>query len=78
MNEDHVYCLSWQITDAIPSHINDTTIVMVSPDISMRDAIELKRLNNKPLLMVENNQLVGVLHNKDVYNALLGDFQLAS
>ncbi|WP_318461022.1 choline ABC transporter ATP-binding protein [Photobacterium leiognathi] len=78
VNEDHVDCLSWQITDAIPSHINDTTIVMASPDISMRDAIELKRLNNKPLLMVENNQLVGVLHNKDVYNALLGDFQLAS
>ncbi len=78
VNEGHVDCLSWQITDAIPSHVNDTTIVMVSPDISMRDAIELKRLNNKPLLMVENNQLVGVLHNKDVYNALLGDFQLAS
>ncbi|WP_318517496.1 choline ABC transporter ATP-binding protein [Photobacterium leiognathi] len=78
VNEGHVDCLSWQITDAIPSHINDTTIVMVSPDISMRDAIELKRLNNKPLLMVENNQLVGVLHNKDVYNALLGDFQLVS
>ncbi|WP_318463868.1 choline ABC transporter ATP-binding protein [Photobacterium leiognathi] len=78
VNEGHVDCLSWQMTDAIPSHINDTTIVMVSPDISMRDAIELKRLNNKPLLMVENNQLVGVLDNKDVYNALLGDFQLAS
>ncbi|PQJ62556.1 choline ABC transporter ATP-binding protein [Photobacterium angustum] len=78
VNEGNLDCLSWQITDAIPSHINDTTIVMVSPDISMRDAIELKRLNNKPLLMVENNQLVGVLHNKDVYNALLGDFQLAS
>ena len=77
-NEGNIDCLSWQITDAIPSHINDTTIVMVSPDISMRDAIELKRLNNKPLLMVENNQLVGVLHNKNVYNALLGDFQLAS
>ncbi|WP_060989175.1 choline ABC transporter ATP-binding protein [Photobacterium leiognathi] len=78
VNEGNLDCLSWQITDAIPSHINDTTIVMVSPDIRMRDAIELKRLNNKPLLMVENNQLVGVLHNKDVYNALLGDFQLAS
>ncbi|WP_318455035.1 choline ABC transporter ATP-binding protein [Photobacterium leiognathi] len=78
VNKGHVDCLSWRITDAIPSHINDTTIVMASPDISMRDAIELKRLNNKPLLMVENNQLVGVLHNKDVYNALLGDFQLAS
>ncbi|KJF83295.1 choline ABC transporter ATP-binding protein [Photobacterium angustum] len=78
VNEGNLDCLSWQVTDAIPSHINDTTIVMVSPDISMRDAIELKRLNNKPLLMVENNQLVGVLHNKDVYNALLGDFQLAS
>ncbi|WP_318474040.1 choline ABC transporter ATP-binding protein [Photobacterium leiognathi] len=78
VNEGNVDCLSWQMTDAIPSHINDTTIVMVSPDITMRDAIELKRLNNKPLLMVENNQLVGVLHNKDVYNALLGDFQLAS
>ncbi|EAS65897.1 choline ABC transporter ATP-binding protein [Photobacterium angustum] len=78
VNEGNLDCLSWQIKDAIPSHINDTTIVMVSPDISMRDAIELKRLNNKPLLMVENNQLVGVLHNKDVYNALLGDFQLAS
>ncbi|KJG03037.1 choline ABC transporter ATP-binding protein [Photobacterium angustum] len=78
VNEGNLDCLSWQVTDAIPSHINDTTIVMVSPDISMRDAVELKRLNNKPLLMVENNQLVGVLHNKDVYNALLGDFQLAS
>jgi glycine betaine/proline transport system ATP-binding protein len=41
----------------------------------MREAIELKQRSNQPLLMVEDNQLVGVLSDNELYDALLGNFK---
>ena len=57
------------------SDVKANTIVQTSPDISMRDAIELKQRSNYPLLMVENNQLVGILSDNELYDALLGNFK---
>lgn len=55
--------------------VNENSLVQVSPDISMREAIELKQRSNQPLLMVEDNKLVGVLSDNELYDALLGNFR---
>ncbi|PFG57991.1 glycine betaine/proline transport system ATP-binding protein [Vibrio sp. ES.051] len=55
--------------------VNESTLVQANPDISMREAIELKQRSNHPLLMVEDNKLVGVLGNNELYDALLGNFK---
>nr|WP_319556532.1 choline ABC transporter ATP-binding protein [uncultured Vibrio sp.] len=64
--------------DSESSHLDDvkeSALVQVSPDISMREAIELKQRSNQPLLMVEDNQLVGILSDNELYDALLGNFR---
>lgn len=55
--------------------INASMLITASPDITMRDAIELKNRTAHPVLMVENNQLVGMLSDSEFYNALLGNYQ---
>lgn len=55
--------------------VNENSLVQVSPDISMREAIELKQRSNQPLLMVEDDKLVGVLSDNELYDALLGNFR---
>lgn len=55
--------------------IESNMLVMASPEISMRDAIELKNRTAHPVLMVENGQLLGVLNDSEFYNALLGNYQ---
>ncbi|SIN95341.1 choline ABC transporter ATP-binding protein [Salinivibrio sp. ES.052] len=57
------------------SQISDNTIVVASPDIEMRDAIEIRYNTNTPVLLVENGQLLGTLSDHDFYHALLGKFQ---
>lgn len=68
----------WTGSESELSSINKTTLVIASPDIGMRDAIKLKQLSEHPILLVENNQLVGVLDNSEFYNALLGNFQFSN
>ncbi|NVC95036.1 choline ABC transporter ATP-binding protein [Vibrio natriegens] len=65
----------WDSESSNLDDINENTLVQVSPDISMREAIELKQRSNQPLLMVEDNQLVGILSDNELYNALLGNFR---
>ncbi|MGV3000534.1 choline ABC transporter ATP-binding protein [Vibrio sp.] len=55
--------------------IEPNMLVMASPEISMRDAIELKNRTAHPVLMVEHGKLVGVLNDSEFYNALLGNYQ---
>ncbi|MEL7287971.1 MAG: choline ABC transporter ATP-binding protein, partial [Pseudomonadota bacterium] len=38
-------------------------------------AIELKQRSNQPILLVEENKLVGVLSDNELYDALLGNFK---
>lgn len=55
--------------------IEPNMLVMASPEISMRDAIELKNRTAHPVLMVEHGKLIGVLNDSEFYNALLGNYQ---
>ncbi|KAB2825617.1 choline ABC transporter ATP-binding protein [Aliivibrio finisterrensis] len=68
--------VKWEQINNDFSAINQTTLVIASPEIGMRDAIKLKQLSNHPILLVEDNQLVGILDNNEFYSALIGDFQL--
>ncbi len=65
----------WDCESSNLDDVKENSLVQVSPDISMREAIELKQRTNQPLLMVEDNKLVGVLSDNELYDALLGNFK---
>ena len=67
--------VEWGEKDSDWSEIHDSTLVTASPNISMRDAIQLKKLSDYPILLVEDGQLIGLLNDSEFYNALLGKFQ---
>jgi glycine betaine/proline transport system ATP-binding protein len=67
--------VQWKSDSSNLDEVNENSLVQVSPEISMREAIELKQRSNQPLLMVEDNQLVGVLSDNELYDALLGNFK---
>ncbi|HHX8263709.1 choline ABC transporter ATP-binding protein [Vibrio alginolyticus] len=67
--------VQWKSDSSNLDEVNENSLVQVSPEISMREAIELKQRSNQPLLMVEDNQLVGVLSDHELYDALLGNFK---
>ncbi|MBR9786409.1 MAG: choline ABC transporter ATP-binding protein [Vibrionaceae bacterium] len=67
--------IHWVSESSNLEDVNENSLVQVSPDISMREAIELKQRSNQPLLMVEDNKLVGVLSDNELYDALLGNFR---
>lgn len=69
--------VEWSESDDLTA-INASSVVVTSPEIGMRDAIKLKQISNHPILLVEDNQLVGILDNSEFYNALTGNFQLNS
>ncbi|NAX49435.1 choline ABC transporter ATP-binding protein [Photobacterium halotolerans] len=67
---------SWHQGDDLDS-LTQTHIVTTSPDISMRDALEIRYRTGQPVLLTERkegdkNTLVGVLSDQDFYHALLG------
>ncbi len=49
-------------------------IILASPDIEMRDAIEIRYLTGHPVVLVENSQFVGILSDDNFYHALLGKY----
>lgn len=65
----------WDLASKDFSVINESVLVISHPDILMRDAIQLKMLSRRPIVLMENKQLVGVLNDTSFYNALLGNFQ---
>ncbi|MCS0028605.1 choline ABC transporter ATP-binding protein [Vibrio alginolyticus] len=67
--------VQWKSDSSNLDEVNENSLVQVSPEISMREAIELKQRSNQPLIMVEDNQLVGVLSDNELYDALLGNFK---
>ncbi|MBD8514580.1 choline ABC transporter ATP-binding protein [Photobacterium sp. CAU 1568] len=67
---------SWHQGDDL-DRLSQTDIVTASPDISMRDALEIRYRTGQPVLLTEQNEgnknkLVGVLSDQDFYHALLG------
>ncbi|MCW4442936.1 choline ABC transporter ATP-binding protein [Vibrio splendidus] len=73
--ESTLALVEWSESDDLTA-INASSVVVASPEIGMRDAIKLKQISNHPILLVENNQLVGILDNSEFYNALTGNFQM--
>ncbi|MEZ8889315.1 choline ABC transporter ATP-binding protein [Vibrio sp. 10N.222.51.C8] len=73
--ESALALVEWSESDDLTA-INASSVVVTSPEIGMRDAIKLKQISNHPILLVENDQLVGILDNSEFYNALTGNFQM--
>ncbi|CDT53416.1 choline ABC transporter ATP-binding protein [Vibrio coralliirubri] len=73
--ESALALVEWSESDDLTA-ISASSVVVASPEIGMRDAIKLKQISNHPILLVEDNQLVGILDNSEFYNALTGNFQL--
>ncbi|WP_060980752.1 choline ABC transporter ATP-binding protein [Vibrio splendidus] len=73
--ESTLALVEWSDSDDLTA-ISASSVVVASPEIGMRDAIKLKQISNHPILLVEDNQLVGILDNSEFYNALTGNFQL--
>jgi glycine betaine/proline transport system ATP-binding protein len=67
---------TWQASDSDEFDLEPSTLVVASPEIGMRDAIKLKQQSDYPILLVENQQLVGILDDSEFYSALTGNFQL--
>ncbi|HAV1339079.1 TPA: choline ABC transporter ATP-binding protein [Vibrio parahaemolyticus] len=67
--------IQWVSESSNLDDVEANSLVQVSPNISMREAIELKQRSNQPLLMVEDDKLVGVLSDHELYDALLGNFK---
>ncbi|ELA8128308.1 choline ABC transporter ATP-binding protein [Vibrio parahaemolyticus] len=67
--------MKWGSESSNLDDVEANSLVQVNPNISMREAIELKQRSNQPLLMVEDNKLVGVLSDHELYDALLGNFK---
>ncbi|GAB6260903.1 choline ABC transporter ATP-binding protein [Photobacterium sp. R1] len=67
---------SWRQGDDL-ERLTQEQIVTASPDISMRDALEIRYRTGQPVLLTEDkkggkNKLVGILSDQDFYHALLG------
>ncbi|WP_394252664.1 choline ABC transporter ATP-binding protein [Vibrio profundi] len=76
--EKSVNLIEWQESEDDLNDITASSLVIASPEIGMRDAIKLKQISDHPILLVEDNKLVGILDNSEFYNALVGNFQLNS
>lgn len=63
--------LRWSEGEDI-EQLAESLLVIASPDISMRSAIEIRYKTGLPLLLEESGRLVGMLSDKDFYHALLG------
>ncbi|WP_370060410.1 choline ABC transporter ATP-binding protein [Neptunomonas phycophila] len=61
----------WKEGDGFDA-VKETSVMMVSPDISMRNAMELLYLTGTAVILAEADKMVGVLSDKDFYHALLG------
>ncbi len=61
----------WESSSTLKD-LNEGTLVVASPDISMRDALEIRYQTGLPVLLREATGLVGVLRDRDFYHALLG------
>lgn len=61
----------WQEGDNLDV-LEANQVVMTTPDISMRDALEIRYRTGQPILLGTQKRLEGVLSDNDFYHALLG------
>ncbi|EGU56010.1 ABC transporter: ATP binding protein [Vibrio nigripulchritudo ATCC 27043] len=77
-SSDELSLVDWRSGTTLLSEINHRSVVIASPDIGMRDAIEIKQFSSQPILLVENDELIGVLNDSDFYAGLLGKHHRAA
>jgi glycine betaine/proline transport system ATP-binding protein len=56
------------------SKLDKDSVVVASPDIEMRDAIEIRYYTGHPIILAEDGELLGVLSDDNFYHALLGKY----
>ena len=62
---------SWKESTPL-EQVGENMLMVATPDISMRTAIELRYRSGQPVLLAEDDKLVGMLSDRDFYHALLG------
>lgn len=62
---------NWQEGDNV-EQLQPGMLVTATPDISMRDAIEVRHRTSLPVVLCENGRCTGMLADDDFYHALLG------
>jgi len=67
--------IDWQSGPLDFSKLTKNDIVLTSPDIDMRQAIEIRYLTGNPVVLIEDNQFIGALDDENFYHALLGKYQ---
>lgn len=72
--ESSLSLLYWDASKGDFDAVNASTVLVTSPDIGMREAIELKQRSGQPILLMEEGRLVGVLNDSEFYDALLGNY----
>jgi len=60
--------------EIIVSDLRKNIIVIASPDIDMRDAIEIRYHTGHPIVLIEDGKLIGTLSDDNFYHALLGKY----
>jgi glycine betaine/proline transport system ATP-binding protein len=58
---------------ADPQALEEGTVVAAPADITLREAMEIRRATAAPLVVEEDGKTVGVLGNRELYAAVLGD-----
>ncbi|MCW8328467.1 choline ABC transporter ATP-binding protein [Photobacterium sp. SDRW27] len=61
----------WQEGDNLET-LEQDKVVLATPDISMREALEIRYRTGQPVLLGTERRLEGVLSDNDFYHALLG------
>ncbi|MEZ9524437.1 choline ABC transporter ATP-binding protein [Enterovibrio norvegicus] len=69
--EQDLPLVKWSKGDSIEALAVDS-VVLASADISMRHALEIRYQTGQPVLLSENEKVIGVLCDNDFYHALLG------
>ncbi|KGY09679.1 choline ABC transporter ATP-binding protein [Vibrio sinaloensis] len=73
--DESLKLLHWDLSSSQIEEVDSSTVIVTSPDIGMREAIELKQRSGQPILLIEDGELVGVLNDSEFYEALLGNYQ---
>ncbi|MEF1173152.1 MULTISPECIES: choline ABC transporter ATP-binding protein [Vibrio] len=73
--DESLKLLHWDLNSSQIEEVDSSTVIVTSPDIGMREAIELKQRSGQPILLIEDGELVGVLNDSEFYEALLGNYQ---
>lgn len=70
-NEESISWLKWQEGDNLES-LKQDQLVLTTPDISMREALEIRYRTGQPVLLGAKGRIEGILSDNDFYHALLG------